>query len=108
MWTLDSYFSLSKLRLSNGFQCVLLAATTDEILIVYAMHDGQDLKHPLRYDIGHVQLTDLPWKLGKSLTRMCLARSGSDIIKVGDEPKNMLQTYRNRKENLPKCKNNDN
>ncbi len=35
-----------KLRLFNGFQWVLLAATTVEP-VVYAMHDGQNLKHPL-------------------------------------------------------------
>ena len=41
--------SVSKLRLSKGFQWVLLAATTVEIGIpvIYAMHDGQDLKHLL-------------------------------------------------------------
>ena len=45
--------------------------------------------HALRPYIN-MQLTVLCWKLGKSLMRMCLARSGSDMIKVGDWPKNML------------------
>ena len=44
-------FQVLKFRLSHSFQSLLFAAETVEIKIhvpvVYAMHDGQDLKHPL-------------------------------------------------------------